>query len=50
MKMELPDHPEKYMSWSRLERKFLEPYFEQITKLKDEINRLKKENEVLRSK
>lgn len=48
--MKLPDHPEKYMSWSSLERKFLEPYFNEITKLKEEIKRLRDENDKLRSK
>jgi hypothetical protein len=36
----LPDHPEKYTSWSSLERKCLTPYFEELYKLRKQVKTL----------
>ena len=48
--VKIPDHPEKYMSWSSLERKFLQPIFNENAELKRKLQEAKLEIKKLSGK
>lgn len=44
--LDLPDHPEKYMKWSDLERRCLQPYFDELARLRKRVAELEADNTI----